>query len=345
MVSLIVSGYSHHGTRSVGGDDEIADPNRNVLTGQRVNGVASRKHTFLLVHVLDAVELRHRGHFVVEGFPSCFVLRSCDQGFSQRVFGSEGDKGGAKQRIGAGGEDFDVALVVHDSEANVRALGATQPISLERFDVLGEPNGVEAILEFLAVRWEVKEPLIHFLLGDRTVAAPASTGLHLLVRKHRTTRRTPVDGRELARRQTVLHEFGEKPLVPLVVPGVMALERASPVVREAHPLDLFRDGRHVPFGDVVRMAALGNRSVFCRHPEGIEAHGVEHIKAHQPLEAGHGIANGIISDVPHVHFSRRVRVHLKAVEFGTIAVNVSVKQACFVPSLLPPNFVHGFCLG
>ena len=345
VVSLVVGGHGHHGTCPVGGDDEIADPNGNMLTGQRMNSVASGKHTFLLVHVLDAVKLRHRGHFVVEGFPSCFVLGSCDQGFSQGVFWSEGDKGGPEQRIRTGGEDFDVTLVVHNTETNVRALRTTQPVSLERFDVFGEADGVEPILELLAVGWEVKEPLVHLLLGDRPVAAPASTGFHLLVRKHRAARRTPVDGRELARRQTVLHELGEEPLVPLVVPRVMALERASPVVGEAHPLDLFRDGRHVPFGDVVWMATLGNRSVFCRHPEGIEAHGVKHIKAHQPLEAGHGVADGIISNVPHVHFSRRVRVHLKAVEFGTVAVNVSVKQACFVPSLLPPNFVHGFCLG
>ena len=256
VVSLVVGGHGHHGTSSVGGDDEITDPNGHVLTGQWMNGVASGKHTLLLVHVLDAVKLRHRSDFVVQGPPTCFVLGSCDQGFGQRVFGSEGDKGGTEQRVGTGGEDFDVPLIVHNAKADVRALRAAQPVSLERFDVFGKADGVETVLKLLAVGWEVKEPLVHLFLGDRSVAAPASACLHLLVGEHRAARCTPVDGRELTRRQAVFHELGEEPLVPLVVPGVVALERASPIVREAHSLDLFRDGRHVPFGDVVGVAAL-----------------------------------------------------------------------------------------
>ena len=95
----------------------------------------------------------------------------------------------------------------------------------------------------------------------------------------------------------------------------------------------------------MRVTALGDRSVLCWHTKGVEAHGVEHVIAHQALETGHGVANGVISDVSHVHFSRRVGVHLKAVELGAVAVNVSVKQAGIVPLLLPPNFVHRFCFG
>ena len=119
VVSLIVGGHGHDGPGSVGGDDEIANPDWNMLTGQRVDGVASGKHTFLLVHVLDAVKFRHRGDFVIEGFPVCFVIGSCHQGLGQRVFRSEGDEGGAEQGIGTGGEDFDVPLIVHDAKANV----------------------------------------------------------------------------------------------------------------------------------------------------------------------------------------------------------------------------------
>ena len=89
------------------------------------------------------------------------------------------------------------------------------------------------------------------------------------------------------------------------------------------------------------MAALGNRSVFRRHPEGIEAHRVEHIKAHQALKSGNCIPNGIISDVTHVHFSRGIRVHLKTVELGAVAVNIGMKKLSFIPLFLPANLVYG----
>ena len=46
----------HHSPGSVGCDDKVTEPNGNVLTRQGVNGIPAREDTFLLVHVLDAVE-------------------------------------------------------------------------------------------------------------------------------------------------------------------------------------------------------------------------------------------------------------------------------------------------
>ena len=87
-----------------------------------MNSVPSGEHAFLLVHVLDAVELRHGCHFIVERLPSRLVFGSRHQGFSERVFGGEGDKGGAKQGVRAGGEHLDVPVVVDDAKQNVGAL-------------------------------------------------------------------------------------------------------------------------------------------------------------------------------------------------------------------------------
>ena len=39
----------------------------------------------------------------------------------------------------------------------------------------------------------------------------------------------------------MLHEFGEKPLIPLVVVWIVAFEQAAPVIGESHSLDLFGD--------------------------------------------------------------------------------------------------------
>ena len=206
--------------------------------------------------------------------------------------------------------------------------------------MFGKPNGVQTILKFLTVSRKIKEPLAHLLLCHRAVTSPATTGLDLFVGKHGAARLTPIDGSKLTPSQSVLHEFGKEPLIPFVVSRIVALERSSPVVRESHPFDLLGDGRHVAFGDVVRMAAFRDGSVLCGHPEGIEAHGVEHIETHQALVSGHCIADGVVPDVPHVHLTGGVRVHLKAVEFRPVGVNVSVEQPCVVPLLLPANLVN-----
>ena len=211
--------------------------------------------------------------------------------------------------------------------------------------MLGETDGIEAVFKFLAVGREIKEPLVHLFLAHGAVATPASASFHLFIGQHRVARRAPVHRREFTRRKADFHELREKPLIPLVVAWVVTLEGSTPVIGKSHPLDLLGDGSHVAFRDVVRVTALGDRSVLCWHTKGVEAHGVEHIIPHQTLETGHSVANGVISNVPHVHFSRRVWVHLKAVELGAVAVNVSVKQAGIVPLLLPPNFVHRFCFG
>ena len=57
-------------------------------------------------------------------------------------------------------------------------------------------------------------------------------------------------------RKAFFHELRKEPLVPLVVLRIVAFERATPVVREAHPFDLLRDGRHVSLREIVWMAAF-----------------------------------------------------------------------------------------
>ena len=85
-VTLVVSRDGHHCSSSVTCDNEIANPNRNSFVGKRVICIASRKHTFLLLHVLDAVKFSHNGYFVVQVLPFCFAVGPLDNCFSQRVF-------------------------------------------------------------------------------------------------------------------------------------------------------------------------------------------------------------------------------------------------------------------
>ena len=203
-----------------------------------------------------------------------------------------------------------------------------------------ELDGVQTIVQLLTVFGEVEEPLTHSLLLHRAVAAPTPSGLDLFIGEHGRAGRTPIDRCKFAASEPLFVEFGEKPLIPAVVPRIVALHRSTPIVREPHALDLLRDGGHVAFGDVVGMATLGNGGVFGRHAKGIETHRVEDIEAPHAFVAGHGVTDGVVSNVTHVHFSGRVRVHFQTVERGATFANFSVEEAGVGPFLLPSNLVN-----
>ena len=119
----------------------------------------------------------------------------------------------------------------------------------------------------------------------------------------------------------------------------MAFHQAVPIVRETHPLDLRGDAGHVALGDVVRVPTLFDGRIFSRHAKRIETHRVQHIEAAHALVAGHGITDGIVADVPHVHLSRWIRVHLEAVEGRTIPLVGGNEHGFLVPAALPRHFI------
>ena len=85
----------------------------------------------------------------------------------------------------------------------------------------------------------------------------------------------------------------------------------------------------------MRVPALLLGRVLGRHPERVVAHRVEHIAAHQSVEAGHGVANRVVADVPHVHAAGWVREHLEAVELGLTVVDFDFERSGIGPCLLP----------
>ena len=110
-----------------------------------------------------------------------------------------------------------------------------------------------------------------------------------------------------------------------------------PVVRVAHPLLIGADASDVAVSYGVRVSALLLGGILGWHPEGIVAHRVEHVAAHQSVEAGHGVANRVIADVSHVHAAGGVGEHLEAVELRLRVVDFDFEGTCFGPRLLPTS--------
>src|SRR6185295_1089109 len=102
---------------------------------------------------------------------------------------------------------------------------------------------------------------------------------NLLVREHGLVDRAPLDRSLLAVRVTRLQELEEQPLRPPVVLGLMGRDFAVPVDRPPHPLHLLADRADVRLRDLAWMAALPDRVVLRRQPEGVVAHRPQHLEA------------------------------------------------------------------
>ena len=255
------------------------------------------------------------------------------------MLGRHGEEGHAKQGVRARGEDADLAKVVLKLEGDFSAFRATEPILLKQSDVFREINPVQSVHQFLSIPRQIEEPLAHVLLNHGTVASPAPAGLDLFIGQDGRAGFTPVDGSLFAVGEPLFEELEEEPLVPTVVLRVVAFHQPVPIVGEPHALDLGGDARHVSLGDVVRVAAFRNRRVFSGHAKGIEAHRVEHVVSAHALVAGHSVANGVVSNVPHVHLARRVRVHFEAVEGRAFTFVGRHKHAFLVPAALPRHLI------
>ena len=78
--------------------------------------------------------------------------------------------------------------------------------------------------------------------------------------------------------------------------------------------------------------------VFSRKPESIPSHGLQNIEPAHPVMTGNYIANGIVSDMPHVQLARRIRQHGQAIIFRLVAVFIDVKRSRSVPVILSRTF-------
>ena len=150
-ITLIVPGNSHHGPRTVGSDDEIAEPHRDALPRQWVNHVKAGEDAFLLLHLLDAVKLRKQRHLIAEFTPGGFLGAPSHQLSGHRMLRSHRQEGHAKQGVRTGRKDADFAKIILELEGDFRPFRATKPVLLKQGNVLWEIDGVQAVDQFLSV--------------------------------------------------------------------------------------------------------------------------------------------------------------------------------------------------
>ena len=210
------------------------------------------------------------------------------------------------------------------------------PVLLHEEDVLGPlAEHLVAGEKLLGVVRDLEEPLLHLLLDDRGVAAPAAPADDLFVGQDGPALGAPVDPAFLPEGQAALEHLEEDPLVPLVVIRQAGVHLPGPVVAEAHLLELFA---HV--GDVVQrplpgMDAVLDGRVLGRHAQGVPADGVDDVKPVHRLEAGDDVADGIVPDVAHMDAAGGIGIHLEQIVFLFGRVLVDLENPLLGPDLLP----------
>ena len=166
--------------------------------------------------------------------------------------------------------------------------------------------------------------------------APAPAIDDLLVGQHGSAFRTPVHPAILAIGEVLFKELNEKPLVPFVVVRQAGRHFARPVVGEPEAAHLRLHGGNVAQRPFARRGIVLNGGIFCRQSEGIPTHGMKNVVTVHPHVTRKGIADRIISHVPHVKRARGIGQHFEDVILGLRGMRLGrVKRGILLPALGP----------
>ena len=135
------------------------------------------------------------------------------------------------------------------------------------------------------------------------LAAPAFTVLNLLVCKHCAAGITPVDRGRLLVCQPLLVEQFEEPLRPAVVVLTARDDLTFPVIGKTERTLLPLHVLNIRIRPLCRMYLVLDRSVFCRHTEGVESHRMQDVVAFHCPKTCDNISNRVVADMTHVEFS------------------------------------------
>ena len=335
----------HNGARPVLHQDIVGDPDGNALAGEGIDRFLPGVHAVLL-GLADVPTLAHLGDGPGDPDAELLFFRAGDEVGDDGMLGGDDEEGGAADRVEARREDLDRLRAPFEPEEDVGARAPPDPVLLHLEDVLGPLSefGV-AGEELVGVGRDLEEPLLHFFLGDRGVAAPAAAADNLLVGQDGPALGAPVDPALLAEGQALLEHAQEDPLVPFVVIGEASVDLAVPVVADAHSLEL---GPHVV--DVVKGPRPGVRAVpygrvLGRHAQGVPADGMEDVETGHDLLAGDDVADRVIPDVAHVDPAGRIRVHLQAIVLRLGRVLDGFEGPFFLPGALPLALDGGEIVG
>ena len=208
VITLVAARHGHDGTGAVVHEHVIRGEQRQLGSGDWVDGVQAGEQAGLLASLVNTVlgGLGFRSQAVGlhrldrSGIATLPVFRSLGRPFGGNVFEQvmfrrdHGERG-AEQGVGTGGVDLHVFDAVRgfDLEMHGSAVGFADPISLHELDLLRPVDAIKIFDQTVAVCGDAHGPLAQLALEHREVTAfGLAFGGDLLVGEHRAQARTPV---------------------------------------------------------------------------------------------------------------------------------------------------------
>ena len=336
-VALVVRRRAEDRARAVVHQDEVGDPDRHFPRGvERVLHLQSGVEAQLLrlfQRLFGGAALAHRRNGA--GQLGVVLLKR----LGQRMIRGQPEEGRAQKRVGAGGVDVDGLEAVRrlrQRPGELQPARPADPVGLHQLHLRGPVvQPVDGIQKLARHVGDLEEPLRQFAALDLGAGAPALAVDHLLVRQNGHVDRVPVHHGILAVDQPLGQHVDEQRLLLAVVFGIAGGEHPRPVEAEAQRLHLADHRVDVAVGPVLRVPAGGHGRVLGRHPEGVEAHRVQHVEAVLFLVPRDHVAHRVVADVTDVDAARRIGEHLQHVVLGLVTLAGGLEGQGVFPGLLP----------
>jgi len=234
--------------------------------------------------------------------------------FRQRMIRGERHELRAKERVGARGEDFDLAGVakrLREREAHQHALRASDPVALHEAHLFGPTiEFVERREQLFGIGGDLEEPLRQFALLDERARTPAAPVDHLLIGEHGHVHRVPVHLRLLAVDDAGFQEIEKQLLLAPVIFGIAGRDLARPVEREPQRFELRPHRCDIRIGPLRGMRAGLRGGVFGGQAERVPPHRMQDVETPGAHEARDHVAHRVIAHMAHVQPPRRIGEHL-----------------------------------
>lgn len=204
IVARVMSRHSHDGSGAISGEDIVADPNRYLLAGKRIDGITTSENTGDLLFDL-AFTLSLMFHLLEIGID---LLLMFGGGKESDIlgFGSEHHESNTEYGIGARGEDIEHDIGVSDHKLHLGALRTADPITLSLLERIAPLEGVEVIEQTGSVSRDAEAPLIHHLLLHGETATHAQTLAHLIIGEDSSEFGAPIHHRFALISDTIIHQ-------------------------------------------------------------------------------------------------------------------------------------------
>ena len=332
-------GNGHDTAGAVIRQHKIRREDRHFFIGHRVQTPGIQKDAFLLViigrphHLVLLLDTLNKG-------PDILLHR-----FPLREFHHEGmlrryeHERGAVYRVLPGGQDLDDIIGIGPGKDEFASVALTDPVLLHREHPF-RPAGqfVAVIQKLLHIIGNAEKPLVKILFRNLTSTSPAQTRLHLFIGQNCLACRAPVDRPALFVGESLFVHPEKEELLPAVVFRFTGRYFSIPVITEPHPLELYPHGVDVLVCPLRGGYPVFDGGILRGHAEGIPSDGMQHVISAHLLIPCHHVADGIVSHMPHMDPSGRIRKHLQKIIFFLRGVFSHLEGFFILPVFLPLFF-------